>query len=431
MKANAVRFVIIAVFLGLLSGCAILPKQPSVADPRSVHVWPVATCPSASTQAKPAIFPAVVAGLATPLLTDLVSGVVGIPATAIQNAATADTAGFKATGQNPRYYFSNVIVDAADASKNQFTPPGCYVVAYTKSEAEAAAGSAKSWCDNADFKKSVPSACTDAGKARLDTFGTRHDPEGLPPAVPDFYAEIELFPSGYELSGVMVVRPRVIALHYPESLVERYSKKPRLVTISLNLASPESPDKDPIKPASLGIVLQGVIPGVPVSEESLSSQQSSWIAMPANGSALGAAQKPMGGPYFPFNISATLTEVGDPNLFLQAFAKAVASSAADYTKAIVNAIPPVPTVATQQQSMSAEANLQSAKAVVASDEAKYLSACSPAPTTAAAKASAKAAYETVLADRMKANAAALSVPGSSGSSVPFSPVDQGLTKCFE
>ena len=106
MKAKADRIVIVVIFLGLLSGCALLPKEPSVADPRSVYVWPLATCPSSTVAAKPAfVFPAVAAGLAAPLLTDLVSGLVAVPVSAIQNAATADTTGFKANGQIPGFTF--------------------------------------------------------------------------------------------------------------------------------------------------------------------------------------------------------------------------------------------------------------------------------------------------------------------------------------
>ena len=434
MKAKADRIVIMVIFLGLLSGCALLPKEPSVADPRSVYVWPLATCPSSTVAAKPAfVFPTLAAGLATPLLTDLVSGLVAVPVSAIQNAATADTTGFKANGQNPRFYFSNVVLNTkSNPPQNEFTPPGCYVVAYTTFAGQPAAGSAKDWCDDKDFSGSVTKTCSDGGKKILESFGTIHDPEGRRPAVPDFYAEIELVPSGYQGAVGTVVRPRVIALHYPASLVEPKSKKPRLVTVSLNLASPGSSGNDPMKPASLGIVLQGVIPGPVIGQDSLASQQASWIAMPTNGS--GISQPTGGEPYFPVNISATLTEAGDPNVFLQAFAKAVAGSAADYSKAIVNAVPPLPTVATLQQNTSAEANLQSAVAQAATDEAKLVSACNPAPTTEAQMAAANAAYQTVLADRMKANAAALSItstnPGSGVPSVPFDPIDKGLKKCF-
>jgi hypothetical protein len=438
MKAKADRIVIMVIFLGLLSGCASLPKEPSVADPRSVYVWPLATCPSSTVAAKPAfVFPAVAAGLATPLLTDLVSGLVALPVAAIQNAATADATGFKANGQNPRFYFSNVVVNTkSNPPQNEFTPPGCYVVAYTTFAGQPAAGSGKDWCDDKDFSASVPKTCSDGGKKILESFGTIHDPEGRRPAVPDFYAEIELVPSGYQMAGGTVVRPRVIALHYPASLVEPKSTKPRLVTVSLNLASPGSSANDPMKPASLGIVLQGVVPASVIGQDSLASQQASWIAMPTNGSGMGSTMsQPTGGePYFPVNISATLTEAGDPNVFLQAFAKAVAGSAADYSKAIVNAVPPLPTVATLQQNTSAEANVQSAVAQAATDEAKLVSACNPAPTTEAQKAAANAAYQTVLADRMKANAAALSIlstnPIGGVPSIPFDPIDKGLKKCF-
>jgi len=78
--------------------------------------------------------------------------------------------------------------------------------------------------------------------------------------------------------------------------------------------------------------------------------------------------------------------------------------------------------------------VQSAVAQAATDEAKLVSACNPAPTTEAQKAAANAAYQTVLADRMKANAAALSIistnPVGGVPSVPFDPIEKGLKKCF-
>jgi len=441
MIVNAHRFVIMAIFLSLLAGCAFFPKEPSIADPRSVYVWPLEACPSSpGVTAKPAfVAPGVVAGLATPLLTDLVNGLVGLPVAAIQNAAAADAAGFKANGQNPRLYFRNVAIDP-NTKLPQFTPPGCYVVAYTKFMSPASVGpagdwSAKDWCDDTAFSASLPQACNEGGKKILATFANKHDAEGLPAAIPDFYAEIQLFPSNYEGSGGRVVRPRVVALHYPKSLIEPKSAKPRLLTLSLNLASPGSTANDSMKPASLSIVLQGVTPSPVISEDLLTSQQTSWIAMPTSvpAAAAGAPQPQGGAPYYPVNISAALSEVGDPSVFLQAFAKAVAGSAADYSKAIVNAIPPVPTAATEQQSTSAKATLQSAVAQAESDKAKYLTSCTPAPTTAAAKAAANGAYQTVLADRLKANAAALGITtsyGTASSPAPYDPIDEGLTKCF-
>jgi len=433
MRVNASILVIMAMILGVICGCSVLPKEPSVADPRSVYAWPVAKCPSSAAVPRPAIAPAIVAGLATPLLTDLVSGLVGVPVSAIQNAATADTTGFKATGQNPRSYFPNVTVDSStNPPQYKFTPPGCYVVAYTRF-VPSGRGPAGGWCGDSGFAASVPDACTAEGGPILKTVETRSDPGDLQAAVPDFYAEIELVPSDYQLPGVTIARPRVIALHYPKSLVEPKSAKPRLVTINLNLTSPGSSASDPVKASSLGIVLQGVTPNVPIAEGSLASQQTSWIAMPTNGTALGAnLPQPKGGPYFPVNISATLSEVGDPSIFLQAFAKAVAGSAADYSKAIVSAVPPIPTASTEQQSANAKAALQSAIAQVAADEAKYASTCSPAPATPAAKATANAAYQAVLADRIKANAAALGIasPYDTAPSIPYGQIDQGLSKCF-
>jgi hypothetical protein len=434
-KANPLSIAILSL-LTWVAGCGLLPKAPSVADPKSVYAWPIAACPSAPPAVQPAFFaPALVAGLAGTLLSDLVSGVVGVPVAAIQAAADADKNGFKASGQNARLYFPIVTVDQSTSPPTSaFSPPKCYIVAYTKFEKLSGSATAQRWCDDPGFSAGVPSACTASGKSRLDGFGTPTGFSNIAPAVPDFYAEIELDASDYALTGQEVVRPRVIAVYYPHSLIEPASSKPRTVTVGLNLTSPGAPSSDPIKGASVSVVLQGITPGAAVSTEALASQQSAWIVMPTTNDTLGTHALPtQSGPFYPVNISTSLTEIGDPSLFLAAFAKAVGSSATDLSKDIVSAIPTIPTAATQQQAQTSLATLNKAIATAEGDRGKYLAACIPPPTTEAAKSNARSAYYTVIADRQSANSAAFAiaaVPGAGGSSLPFPDVRQNLTECF-
>jgi hypothetical protein len=428
--ARAYRIRVLCVpFIALtVACCGTLPKAASVTDPRAVYAWTAPACPSGDVVA-PAVLPAILAALAAPALTDLVSGLVGIPISAIQAAAAADKNGYSATGQNPRYFFPSVKVDPA-GSPPKFTSPGCYVVAYTKYVANPADPSAQSWCANAAFSAALPMACTtEDGKARLKSLGPALNvPTGYGPSVPDFYAEIEIHPSNYVSNAAWVGVPQVIAMYYPRSLLEAASKKPRTITITLTVTSGAGAGStDPTKTASAGVVLANVVPGDSIAQDSLASQQSSWVSVPRILS-LGSNDPPPtnGAPYYPVNIATSLKEIGNPSAFLQAFASAVNSSSSDYTKAIVNTISPTAIAAAQQQAASNSAAAMAASAQAFADLGKYLTSCSPAPTTAAAKASAQGAYQTVLADRQKANAAAM----TAGISPPFSSLEQGLTQCF-
>jgi hypothetical protein len=407
--------------------CGTWPKAASVTDSRAVYAWTAGACPSGQIVA-PAFAP-ILGALAAPALTDLVSGLVGIPISAIQAAAAADKAGYSASGQNAGYFFPKVTLDPKGATPPKFTTPGCYVVAYTKYVPNAADSSAKSWCNNTDFNTALPNACTMDGKARLTSLtAALNIPKGYGPAVPDFYAEIEIGPSTYVSNAAWVGVPRVIAMYYPHSLLAAGSKEPRTITLTLAVTSGAGAGgTDPTKTASVGVVLVNVTPGAPTTQDSLASQQSSWVSIPRTLSLTSNDPPPTNGaPYYPVNIAASIKEVGNPNAFLQAFATAVNSSSSDYTKAIVNTISPTAVAAAQQQAASNSATAMAASAQATTDLGKYLASCSPAPTTAAAKATAQGAYQTVLADRQKANAAAM----TAGISPPYGAVDQGLSQCF-
>jgi hypothetical protein len=412
----------------LLACCSSLPKVASVTDPRAVYAWTTPACPSGELVA-PAVLPAILAALATPALTDMVSGLVGIPISAIQAAAAADKSGYGAGGQNPRYFFPSVRVDPAGKEPPKFTTPGCYVVAYTRYVANPADSTAQAWCANAAFSTALPNACTEEGKARLNKLGPALNvPTGYGPGVPDFYAEIEINPSTYVSNAAWVGVPRVIAMYYPHSLLEAESKKPRTITITLAVTSGAGAGgSDPVKTASAGVVLVNVVPGDSITQDSLAAQQSSWVSVPRTLSLTTNDPPPKNGaPYYPVNIATNIKEVGDPNKFLQAFATAVNSSASDYTKAIVNNVSPAAISAAQLQAANNSASAMAASAQAITDLGKYLSSCSPAPKTAAAKTTAQGAYQTVLADRQKANAAAM----AAGVAPPYKDMEEGLSKCF-
>jgi hypothetical protein len=308
----------------------------------------------------------------------------------------------------------------------KFIPPGCYVVAYTKYESAKGANTADRWCDDRAFAAGLPDTCKDPGKTKLSGITPPVGFERYAPDIPNFYAEITLDPSSYTTPTQRVSSPRLVAMYYPKSLLKPGSKKPRTLTVSLTLTSAGSPTIDVMKAASLAVVIPHIVPGESQAPGALVNQQAPWISMPASLKLDPNDPRPTGGPYYPVNISAQVKEIGDPSAFLSAFSTAVTASASDYTKAVTNSISPAALAATEQTATANSATYLQALAQAQADLAKLIAACTPTPTTEAAKAAAQAAYDTVIADRQKANAAAL----TAGQSQPFANLDGNLTKCF-
>jgi hypothetical protein len=424
---KAMRLLCAFVAAGGMAGCAnFLPRPTSATEPRGVYAWPLAACPS-DLGGRAAVAP-VAAALAVPLLNDLINGLVSVPVAALQSAAAADKNGFNVTTMNPRMFFVDVEGPGTTGVPTwKFSPPQCYVVAYTS---YVNGGSGPSgWCKNSNFAKGVAACDSDAGTYRLSMVSP---PDGSHPgfglAVPDAYFEVQMEPEVYHNSAVVIARPKVLAMYYPKSLIEPTSDKPRAITLTLTHA-PVVAAADPAKVTAIGIYLPHVVPKVEDTKfaAALANQQSSWTAFPITVTIATTDTKPQSGlSYYPVTISAKLQEIGNPSAFLQAFSAAVANSAPDLTKAVANDISPVARATADQQDQTNQGAYYAALATAEMDLGKMITACTPRPTTDTAKAAARAASNQVKADRAKANAAAVAARIEK----PFKALDGGLAGCF-
>jgi hypothetical protein len=390
----------------MAAGCGLLPREPSLVDRHTVYAWPLETCPS-----QPDVrFLPVLGGI---LVGDLISGLVGVPASALSAAADADKQGFSATGINDRFYYN------VEEQNNKYglVAPACYVVAYTQTSSDA-----KSWCDDPDFKKGVAKTCNN-GQSILDKLAAKEhiDRQAEPYTdkleLPEFYAEIAFEKSGFE----DIVRPKVIALYYPKSLLQPDSSKARHLTISLSFTSPLT--NDPLKAASVAIDMVGVTPGQTISQTDLVNARSAWTSVPVVKPTDTLSTE---GPYLPVTITASIHEVGDPSLFLAAFAKAVSGSSADYSKAISNEILPSARATAQELDTTNQASYNSAVAAAASSYSSYLTGCTGKTLSAAGNANEMGLYYAVIANRQKANVAAQ----TAGQSLPFASTAPSNNGCF-
>ena len=341
----------------LLSGCKDIPTVVSPADPHAVYVWPTSACPSESQSGNEKSLFADVGGL---LFGDITTGLLNVPAAALANAAAADLKGFDAQTVNARYY--------GTVAKNlsKVDPPACYVVAYAKPIDAAESDKSNNWCNDSAFSTAMTSSCSQAGLKVLNALypsAKTYTPGGTPNSAdiqpvmtslttPTFYAEISLKGANYS----QIVQPRVVALYYPKSLLEPDdTDKARTVTISLTPSSFQSSGADPFKGAAVSLLITGIKPGHPLSPVALAlHQQSGWTQIPPatidNGSK--PANLAAGMPYYPINITAELHEIGQPNQFLQGFAKAFNSDVPNYAKTAVNDLLPAGQQAAQTQSLA-------------------------------------------------------------------------------
>lgn len=382
-----------------ISGCGLLPQAPKRTDLRTVYVWPTEVCPSQNAGQQAAGRSALGAALVSTLLGNVVSGIVGIPAAALASAAEADVQGLKATGTNARYYYN--LEKVAATSTTDVIPPGCYVVAY----AAPAATAPKPWCSDGEFAKSVPQTCgvgvSALGALRIKEQLTLPQPGIDALATPEFYAEI-----AFEQSGSPdVVRPYVAAMHYPKSVIDPGSSKPRMLSLTLELSSAQK--DDPMKGATVSMILPSVTPSAPVDSAATARVITGWTSVPTkftvNPPDPASGQKV---PFLPVTIKASFNEVGDPSKFLQAFAKAFGASAGDYSKAITAEVSPVGQSSAQQDQDKKLADYTSALAAAQKSRADLLGACAANPATPQAKASAESLFTSAVANQRKANLAA-------------------------
>ena len=406
---NAAATALLALLLG---ACSLLPRLPSVTDTHTVYAWPLDRCPSIQ-QANAVERAGLFAPIASILAGDLISALVGVPAQALANAAEADKKGFTAAGTNARYYY-RATLDAQN--KLKVSIPGCYVVAY------AQPGDAVSWCENKSFNTGAESSCTN-GKSLIESLHAKDrlrnqtEPPTKPLAVPEFYAEIAFDSSGYD----PIVRPRLVALFYPKSLLDPHSGRKRTVSIGLTLTSPAATDA--LKAAAIAITLPGVTPGEKIPLGVLVNAQTAWTSLPIIklGDSVSITEP---GGYLPVTISSQIHEVGDPSLFLAAFSKALTGSTGDISKAINSAILPAGQAAAEQQAQTNLAAFHSAHSAALKSNADYLTSCAKPPASDAEKQAAAALYYGVIANRQKANIAA----SSAGAPPPFDSAEP--PKCF-
>jgi hypothetical protein len=396
----------------------MLPHQASLSDPTSLYAWTAPSCPSDSG-ARFAV------GVA--LLGDLVSAVVSIPANALTAAAAADKAGYSASGTSARFFYEAKLIpvpgDATGKRVYSLSAAGCYIVAYTKPDPKATA-----WCADASFKAAVPASCAGDAKAieNLRAKSWPPDLQQLPLTLPKFYAEIAFDVSGYSSNDATVVLPRLRAVYYPKSLLSPTSTEVRHVSLTLNFAS--SLSQDPFKASSVSFDLFAK-PSSKITDDELTGAVSPWTSIPkvTAPATLPYVRDPTDqdkkGPYLPVTISASLHEVGDPNVFLAAFASAFASSTSSISSQITNAITPAGIASAQQATDTNNANANSAFASVYTSLVAYNAACAKGPKTDADKQAAQGLYYALLAAIDKAQAA-----GGAANLQP--PAVQVPAKCF-
>jgi len=392
------------------SSCSLLPQAPKRTDPRMVYVWPTQTCPSLAAGASKAGRSALGTALVSTLLGNVVSGLVGVPIAALSSAAEADANGLKATGSNARFYYQ--IEKRAAKDEVELILPGCYVVAYA-----APARTLKPWCSDGEFARSVPETCG-VGTSVLGALKVREELTNPQPsidalAIPEFYAEI-----AFEQSGTQdIVRPFVASMHYPRSVIDPSSGKPRMLTLALEFNSAQT--NDAMKGATVSMILPSVTPAVPVDDIGKTHVITGWTSIPSK--MTGVQPELENGkkiPFMPVTIKSSFNEVGDPSRFLQAFAKAVSASAGDYSKPITAELSPAAQVSAEQEKEKKLADYSVALAAAQKSRADLLGACAANPSTPKDKATAESLYNTAIANQRKANVSA----ELAGESPPFNPV---------
>lgn len=381
-KSRTLSIVAIAAWL---SACNTLPKLQSVADPTSLYVWPQTTCPSQTAHA------GVLGAVGLQLGTDVISGLVGVLASALNNAAAADKQGYQMTTSSAVFY-DYVQYDPGSKSYS-LASPTCYVVAVTK----PAKSAPQSWCSDSNFSKSVPKSCSPAGNAIINSLATTPypatDAKSWPLALPIFYAEISLNESPYSSSPPQfkVVAPTIDAIYYPHPLIGGRIEegKPRHVSLAITFVNPSvgtgpssagNNPTDYFKGAAVAIDLLGITPAPKVdSDEVASNLHTAWTIVPVDTVPSGMTYKDNSpGPFKPISISATLHEVGDPNVFLQAFAAAFGaqSSTTAITSAIAGAVLPTSDLAATQN----KSTYESAQSKYLAAVSTYQSACAKLQT---------------------------------------------------
>jgi len=260
-----------------LAGCTTLAGTAAPAGPAlRAHAWPVAECPSDRPPAAGVLL-APVLGTAVDVLLDRVGG-------ALAAAAAADRDGRAYSGTDAGYlYFGRDTGGATPAA----ALAGCIIVAV-------------------------------AGESQPTQLPL------TPAAQPTLLAELRLEAS----RDGAAIRPRVIALYYPQPL-QRRAQASRDLAFTLQLRLPEQS-----KGANLFVLLRGLEPGrTDYDETVLGAHETLWTVAPAyTGRELTADD--LGAGIGAVNIHTEIRETGDTNAFLQALAASFADTRAGYAKAL-------------------------------------------------------------------------------------------------
>jgi hypothetical protein len=197
--------------------------------------------------------------------------------------------------------------------------------------------------------------------------------------VPDLYAEIgfdevvEVLPEQKPSNGgpptpgtvkAEVVIPKVRAIFYPASLLSKQSARPRSLTVGITLSQvvgyansnigaqtssgPQRFDGNPAVEASLlnvnfSVMLNGLVPSGKITPDTLAPYPAAWTMVPSLNQSFVAKNWKDGNngqDLVPVNATIQVHEIGDPNIFLAAFADAVKTAPSDYSKAVVAAVLP-------------------------------------------------------------------------------------------
>ena len=413
-------------------GCSLLPHAASVSDPPTLYVWPESRCPSLNVNAG-----ALAVAGENLLGGDLIGAAVGAIASSLTAAAAADKAGYQVSSNSATFYQSALW----DPAKKTYQPqaPFCYVIALAKPSATQGTD----WCTDPDFKSSLGASCTNSPgliTSLSKNQGLFNPPDGtLPLTVPSFYAEIELQSSAADATAnYFVVKPQIAAIYYPHSLLGGVFEEGRSkqISITINFINPTPlTATDYYKASTVGMLIYNIKPGKTISISDVSNNtQTAWTLVPIEKVPAGVQYKnndgvSIGGPFRPINITATVHELGDPNVFLQALALSFAStsSTSGITTALGNAVLPQGQLAQKQNDSTLQSNIGKYYAAVSS----YQTACATLqsdknnPTNAskipADKSSLESAQYNVQSAYTAASASALQ------STVETLPAQQTLT----
>jgi hypothetical protein len=395
--------------------------------------------------------------LASGFANEALATLFGVPNQIISQAANADKSGFTATGTNSRFYYTNA-ANPPNSGKLTLAPPTCYVVAVYRS-AEEVSSSKQSWCNRQEMQTALGSSCgqdsplkqqgmpliapTDPSASDNVAVTTSNLPS------PDLYMEIGLdelaevygkpgtykppapaaaknaspaaaapgasdsavaapasdvsAPSPASAAAVSIVRPHVMALYYPKSLLAKDSERKRSLSVTVTLAQVATYGANdngnanlaPLlvrnKAAEAGLLnlsftlnLNAEKPGDPAVAASETAYPQGWAVVPGlhqnielsvpTGAVLSPTELALN--LVPVNVTVSVHEVGDPSVFLAALNQATQTSGADFAKPLATALlPPPGTLSSAQTNDKNQASVNTLAAAYQKDMSAFAKEC--------------------------------------------------------